>query len=83
MVEHQINALYNIGVRTVVLAIGYKPEAMGSFVEVVTQKYPDLQIKISLEEVPLNTAGPIKLAEKHLLEGSSFNFGISFLFLII
>ena len=76
MVEHQINALYNIGVRTVVLAIGYKPETMSSFVNELSSKYPGLEVKLSLEKVPLNTGGPIKLAEKHLLNNSQFNFGI-------
>lgn len=78
MVEHQINALYNIGVRTVILAIGYKPETMYQFVSNLNDKYPDLHVELSLEEKPLNTAGPIKLAEKHLLSNTNFNFGSFF-----
>jgi mannose-1-phosphate guanylyltransferase len=75
MVEHQINALYNIGVRTVVLAIGYKPDTMSEFVKGLVTKFPGLEVKLSLEKEPLNTAGPIKLAEKHLLADSDFDFG--------
>ena len=78
MVEHQINALYNIGVRTVILAIGYKPETMAEFVGQLCYKYPGLQIKLSLEKVKLNTGGPIKLAEQYLLSDSKFNFGSVF-----
>lgn len=75
MVEHQINALYKIGVRTVVLAIGYKPESMLPFVKELATRFPDLKVELSLEKTPLNTAGPIKLAEKYLLENTEFDFG--------
>jgi mannose-1-phosphate guanylyltransferase len=77
MVEHQVNALYEIGVRTVIFAIGYKPETMKDFVLKLENNYPDLKVHLSLEEVPLNTAGPIKLAEKHILKGTNLNFGIN------
>ena len=74
MVEHQINALYEIGVRTIIFAIGYKPEKMKDFVNQLEVNYPGLKIHLSLEEVPLNTAGPIKLAEKHLLKNTNLDF---------
>lgn len=65
MVEWQIEALCKVGVREIVLAIGYKEQLMHDFVEQMEKKYP-VHIHCSVETSPLNTAGPLKLAEKFL-----------------
>lgn len=71
MILHQIEALAAVGVTEVVLAVNYQPEKMRVFLE---EKEKQLGIKIttSQEDVPLDTAGPIKLAEKYLNDGDPF-----------
>lgn len=71
MILHQIEALAAVGVTEVVLAVNYQPEKMMAF---LAEKEKQLGIKIttSKEEEPLGTAGPIKLAEKHLNDGDPF-----------
>lgn len=71
MILHQIEALAAVGVTEVVLAVNYQPEKMRVFLE---EKEKQLGIKIttSKEDVPLDTAGPIKLAEKYLNDGDPF-----------
>jgi mannose-1-phosphate guanylyltransferase len=65
MVSHQIEALVKVGVKTVVLAVSYKPAKMVAFVEDAKKKYK-IDIIISVEDEPLGTAGPVALAKKHL-----------------
>lgn len=71
MILHQIEALVAVGVNEVVLAVNYKPEKMNEF---LCKKEKELGIKIttSLENEPLGTAGPIKLAEQSLNDGEPF-----------
>lgn len=71
MILHQIEALVAVGVTEVVLAVNYQPEKMMDFLK---EKEQELGIKIttSQEDEPLGTAGPIKLAEKHLNDGEPF-----------
>lgn len=71
MILHQIEALAAVGVNEVVLAVNYQPEKMRLFLQ---EKEKELGIKIttSKEDVPLDTAGPIKLAEQFLNDGEPF-----------
>ena len=67
MLVHQIEALKEVGVDEVILAVNYQSEKMQDFLNIVSQKY---QIKLSLskENEPLGTAGPIGLAKEILLK---------------
>lgn len=71
MIMHQIEALAKVGVSEVVLAINYQPEKMHAFIR---EKEAELGITITIsrEQEPMGTAGPIKLAEKHLNDGEPF-----------
>lgn len=71
MILHQIEALAAVGVNEVVLAVNYQPEKMTKF---LGEKEKELGIKIttSQEDEPLDTAGPIKLAEQYLNDGEPF-----------
>ncbi len=61
MVEWQIESLVKIGVDKIVLAIGYKEQLMREFMARMKKKYK-IEIVCSVEKVPLNTGGPLKLA---------------------
>ncbi|XP_071536489.1 mannose-1-phosphate guanylyltransferase catalytic subunit beta-like isoform X1 [Panulirus ornatus] len=62
IVLHQIEALVAAGVTQVVLAVSYHAEQMEQELAQEAQKL-GIQITFSLEEEPLGTAGPIKLAQ--------------------
>ncbi|KAJ8907560.1 hypothetical protein NDN08_007671 [Rhodosorus marinus] len=71
MIMHQIEALVAVGVTEVVLAVNYQPHVMENF---LAEEGAKLGVKIttSKEDEPMDTAGPIKLAEKHLNDGEPF-----------
>lgn len=71
MILHQIAALAAVGVTEVVLAINYQPEKMAAFIA-ENEVALGIKITISRETEPMGTAGPIKLAEKHLNDGEPF-----------
>ncbi|KAK8956340.1 putative mannose-1-phosphate guanylyltransferase 2 [Platanthera guangdongensis] len=73
MILHQIEALKEVGVTEVVLAINYQPEVMLNFLK---EFEPKLGIKItcSQETEPLGTAGPLALARDKLVDGSGEPF---------
>ena len=71
MILHQIEALAAVGCSEVVLAVNYQPEKMKSFL-MTKEKELGIKITTSLEEEPMGTAGPIKLAEQHLNDGEPF-----------
>jgi len=58
---YQIEALVEVGVNEIILAINYQPEKMKSFIEETEKKY-NVKIVCSKEDKPLGTAGPIGLA---------------------
>ncbi|KAI9140603.1 mannose-1-phosphate guanyltransferase Mpg1 [Paraphysoderma sedebokerense] len=61
MILHQIEALVEVGVKDIVLAVNYKPEVMVDFLK----RYEDIhnvKITFSVENEPLGTAGPLALA---------------------
>ncbi|KAB7498995.1 Mannose-1-phosphate guanyltransferase beta, partial [Armadillidium nasatum] len=73
IVLHQIEALVSAGVNHVILAVSYRAEQMEE--ELVKEaKRLGIQITFSLEDEPLGTAGPIKLAEKTLFSESNEPF---------
>ncbi|MES1910950.1 MAG: hypothetical protein MHM6MM_003467 [Cercozoa sp. M6MM] len=70
IVEHQVKALVAIGVKHVVLAVGYQSEAMAEFASGLSEKY-GVDVTISLEDTPLGTAGPLALAKEILAADES------------
>ncbi|KAJ0984035.1 hypothetical protein J5N97_002391 [Dioscorea zingiberensis] len=73
MIQHQIEALKDVGVTEVVLAINYQPESMLNFLEEFETKI-GIKITCSQEPVPLGTAGPLALAKDKLVDGSGEPF---------
>lgn len=71
MILHQIEALAAVGCTEVVLAVNYQPEKMVQFLH-AKEKELGIKITTSLEEEPMGTAGPIKLAETFLNDGEPF-----------
>lgn len=67
---HQIQALAAAGVTEVVLAINYQPEVMMKQLEILEKKYK-VKITCSLEDEPLGTAGPIRLAKDIILKDNT------------
>lgn len=65
IVGHQIEALVKVGVKEVVLAVSYQPQAVTEYIKKAEAEY-GIKIVCSLETEPLGTAGPLKLAEKIL-----------------
>ncbi len=70
---HQIEALKNVGVDEVVLAINYQPKVMMSFIEEYEKKL-GVKIVCSKEDSPMGTAGPLALARSILDDGSGDPF---------
>jgi len=54
ILTHQIEALIQVGVKEIILAINYQPSRMMSYIE-ETEKLYDIKIHCSKEETPLNT----------------------------
>lgn len=71
ILEHQIFNLARCGIREIILAIAYKPTDITNFVDNLEKKY-NVKIIYSIEEEPLGTGGPIKLAEKYLSKYDDF-----------
>ncbi|KAJ0458409.1 putative nucleotidyltransferase [Helianthus annuus] len=73
MILHQIEALKDIGVTEVVLAINYQPEVMLNFLKDFESKL-GIKITCSQETEPLGTAGPLALARDKLADESGEPF---------
>ena len=67
IVQHQIEALAAVGVKEIVLGVGFQSDRMTSFTEELGKKL-GITISTSIEKEPLGTAGPLKLAEEHLVK---------------
>lgn len=65
MILHQIEALKNVGVNEVILAVGYNPDSMVKEMEEYAKEI-GIKISYSLEETPMGTAGPLALAREAL-----------------
>jgi mannose-1-phosphate guanylyltransferase len=73
MLVHQIEALKEVGVTDVILAIAYRPDAMQAEMEEWSKKI-GVKIHYSHEKTPLGTAGPLALAKELLEDGSDEPF---------
>lgn len=73
MILHQIEALKEVGVTEVVLAINYQPEVMLNFLKEFESSL-GMTITCSQETEPLGTAGPLALARDKLVDGSGEPF---------
>ncbi|ETB59622.1 hypothetical protein YYC_03058 [Plasmodium yoelii 17X] len=71
ILEHQIFNLAKSGINEIILAIAYKPDNIKSFVNNLKEKY-NVEIIFSIEDEPLGTGGPIKLAENFLSKYDDF-----------
>jgi len=67
---HQIQALAGAGVTEVVLAIGFQPEVLMKEIGNLEKKY-NVKITCSLEDEPMGTAGPIRLAKDIILKDNT------------
>lgn len=66
ILEYQIEALSKVGVKEVVLGMGFQKESLLAFTEQLEKKY-NVKIVCSIEDKPLGVAAPMKLAEKYLV----------------
>ncbi|WOL04678.1 putative mannose-1-phosphate guanylyltransferase 3 [Canna indica] len=73
MILHQIEALKDVGVTEVVLAINYRPEVMLNFLKDFEDQL-GIKITCSQETEPLGTAGPLALARDKLIDDSGEPF---------
>ncbi|KAJ3701135.1 hypothetical protein LUZ61_004840 [Rhynchospora tenuis] len=73
MILHQIEALKDVGVTEVVLAINYRPEVMLNFLKDFEDQLA-IKITCSQETEPLGTAGPLALARDKLVDGTGEPF---------
>ena len=69
IVEHQIAAAVKAGVKHVILAVGWKADDLQDSIVELKKRY-DIEITCSIEDSPLGTAGPIRLAEELLRQGA-------------
>ncbi|KAJ1692134.1 hypothetical protein LUZ63_008832 [Rhynchospora breviuscula] len=73
MILHQIEALKDVGVTEVILAINYRPEVMLNFLKEFENQL-GIKITCSQETEPMGTAGPLALARDKLIDGSGEPF---------
>ncbi|KAJ6237010.1 mannose-1-phosphate guanyltransferase beta [Anaeramoeba flamelloides] len=66
MLLHQLEAISKLGVKKIVLAVSNFGETLQTFIKQFNQQNGTVEVIVSKEDYPLGTAGPIKLAEKHL-----------------
>ena len=65
IVEHQIEALVNVGVKQIILGVGFQSDRMVAYCKELSTKL-GVDIVVSQETEPMGTAGPLKLAEDKL-----------------
>ncbi|XP_064604453.1 mannose-1-phosphate guanyltransferase beta-like [Liolophura sinensis] len=70
MLLHQVEALVQVGVKHIILAVSYRAEQMEQELKHLEDKL-GIIITISHEVEPLGTAGPLALAKDHLLKDDS------------
>lgn len=70
---HQIEALVEVGVKEVVLAVCYRQEQFAEEMESWSKQY-GIKITCSLEPEPMGTAGPLAIAADILKEGEESFF---------
>lgn len=67
MLMHQIEALAEVGVKHIILAVSYLSEMLEAELQKTEEKL-DIRITMSREVEPLGTAGPLALAKQWLME---------------
>lgn len=77
IIQHQIEALAKVGVNEVILAVNYLPDLMRTELANLETLY-NIKITYSLENEPMGTAGPIRLAKDYILNGNES--GLFFVF---
>ena len=65
---HQIEALKKVGVNEIVLAVNYQSDKFVKILKELEEKHK-IKLTLSVEEIPLGTAGPIGLAKEILNNG--------------
>ena len=70
MILHQVESLAAAGVTDIVLAVNYRPDVMVAALKKYEEMY-NVTITFSVENEPLGTAGPLKLAEEILSRDST------------
>lgn len=76
MILHQIEALVEVGVKHVILAVSYQKDMFDSMIEKQLKEEEErlhIKISLSIETEPMDTAGPIALARGLLLDDESAN----------
>jgi mannose-1-phosphate guanylyltransferase len=67
MVEYMLDALVDVGVGKIILALSEVQEDLTAYITGYQDKHPGVAIIPSLETTPMGTAGPIALAKEHLI----------------
>ncbi|KAK4337258.1 hypothetical protein RND71_044161 [Anisodus tanguticus] len=74
MILHQIEALVEVGVKHVILAVSYQKDMFDILIEKQLKEVEDklnIKISLSIENEPMGTAGPIALARDLLLQDTT------------
>ncbi|KAL7674767.1 hypothetical protein ACOME3_001042 [Neoechinorhynchus agilis] len=72
LIVHQIEALAKVNVNHIILAVNYLPHMLEGALEQVSKRL-NIKITISIEDEPLDTAGPLALARDYLEQDSDEN----------
>jgi len=70
MLMHQIEALAEIGVTTVILAVSYMSDKLEEVLNVEAKRL-GITVQFSHEDTPMDTGGPLALAKDKLLAGNN------------
>ncbi|KAJ1607323.1 mannose-1-phosphate guanylyltransferase [Cryptosporidium canis] len=71
IIEFQIAQFVSIGVTDIIVALNYKANELIPTLKTIENRY-GVKIHLSIEEKPLGTAGPIKLAQEFLTNDEPF-----------
>ncbi|KAH8740975.1 GDP-mannose pyrophosphorylase [Cryptosporidium ryanae] len=71
IIEFQIAQFSSISITDIIIALNYKAEELIPYLKRMEKKY-GVSIHLSVEEKPLGTAGPIRLAKNFLTENEPF-----------
>ncbi|KAH8581794.1 mannose-1-phosphate guanylyltransferase [Cryptosporidium sp. chipmunk genotype I] len=71
IIEFQIAQFASIGINDIIVALNYKANELIPTLKVIEDRYA-VKVHLSIEEKPLGTAGPIKLAQDFLKEDEPF-----------
>lgn len=71
IIEFQIAQFASIGITEIIVALNYKANELIPTLKIIEDRYA-VKVHLSIEEKPLGTAGPIKLAQDFLKEDEPF-----------